>query len=164
MYAPRWRTSVLCKRENNAMMTTSSFILWIILKYYYVRIRYRVKIITLCTSQFWLVGSFHASQIRVHASHLASWLALSAALHLTPYNLYIVLKLFDFEQCHIGRTPTFWFTYYCNVSHGYLDYMDRNEKTKVYNIGVNWVNLKRQCVHFHVLLPMYKSNISKIRL
>ena len=45
--------------------------------------------------------------------------------------------------------------------HGYLKYMDRNDKTKVYNIGVNWVIFKRQSVHFHVLLLMDKSEFSK---
>ena len=65
----------------------------------------------------------------------------------------------DFES-------TFYFYQLSNngcspLSHGYPDYMDRNEKSKVHKIGVNWVILKRQSVHFRGLLPMYKSNISK---
>ena len=48
-----------------------------------------------------------------------------------------------------------------DTNHGYLKYMDMNEKVKAYIRGPNWIISQRQRVYFYVLLVMDESDVSK---
>ena len=69
--------------------------------------------------------------------------------------------LFDLAGWRMGDLSRTTGTF---INHAHLEYMDRNEKTKVYNTGVNRAIRKRQSVYLSVSRPMYTGTNSKIAI